>query len=551
VIRDVTGLEDGAVLTSDVAVVGAGFAGVELARYLGRNGVRVVLVESGRMDFDPETQELVRVESVGKELRRPDPYGEFAPYLEPAFRGEGRIRQFGGTSNVWTGKWRFFDPADFEPRPWFSHSGWPIEFEELRPFYEEVARDHGWADLDVLQRNETLDRMRAAVQSAGLEVSVHAWQRKPLRVAAAYTEELRRSETVDVILGATATEILLAEGHERVRAIACRSLEGRRLEVEAEQFVLATGGLEAPRLLLASNRQLVAGVGNEHDLVGRFFMDHPKKRKRGTLRPGPALRAPSDVIAAEHPRFQLTFSLSADTRRERSLLSHVVYFEPVFRSKVGYPAMATQMIRDGLRARDTRLLLRGVLRLARTPRGAWLVLRNTVRPGSVGPLDHYAVSVALEQEPNPQSRVYLDSNRDAVGMPKLVVEWRLSRLDRESFGRMLDGLKDAFAKAGIGTLDFGPELQSVDDTVDSAHQIGATRMASSPMEGVVDPDCRVFGTENLFVASMSVFPTGGTTGPTFTVLALARRLGAHLLALRAPGRDDHDLTGKAAPDAIR
>jgi len=533
VIRDVDELEDGAIMEGEVAVVGAGFAGLELASFLGRRGVSVVLLESGRLEFDPRTQELARVDSVGKPIWEPGPESEMTPYLEPELRGESRIRQFGGSSNTWTGKWRIFDPLDFAERSWVPHSGWPITFDEVWPFYEAVIRDYGLDQFAAFRQSEGVRSLRAAARSGGLEVACHAWQKSPLRLARRFGAELRAAESVNAVLGANATDIVLSNDLERVRSLVVRSLEGRELEVHAERFVLATGGLEVPRLLLSSNGQLPAGIGNRHGFVGRFNANHPK-HKQGALWPAGELRDPAragtDILP--RPRFHVNFQLSDETQRDLGLLNHTLRLTPVYRYEIDYPQERVQALRESLAARDLRGVARSSLALARSPRALAKVLRRTYHRGYGGPLDHYALTMYLEQAPNPESRVYLGDETDALGLPKLVVDWRLTELDRESFDATLEELKRAFARAGLGRLEFG-EL-TIDDTFDAAHHIGTTRMASSAEEGVVDSDCRVFGTENLYVASSSVFPTGHSMGPTLTIVALARRLGAHLVAQVAP-----------------
>lgn len=496
-LRDVGELDAGAILHAEVGVVGAGFAGVDLVRYLGRQGVRVTLLESGGLEFDSVTQELTRVGSVGKPVRQPDPEGPHNPYLDPIFRGESRIRQFGGTSNTWTGKWRRFEPLDFAERSWVPHSGWPISLESVRPYYDEIEREYGLPEFAAFEQSATLGRLRELAGPAGLGVSFHGWQQQPLRLAEAFLDELRAAPNVDVVLRATATEILLADDLERVQAVAFRALDGRRFELRAEQFVLATGGLEAPRLLLASNRQLSEGIGNARGLVGRFFMDHPK-HKRGVLRPTELLARPHEVSTAMWPRpcYHVSFALSPELQSEHSLLHHALYLRPVFRQE------------------------------------RWRRLRRVARLSAPG-LAHYDLAFYVEQAPNPESRLTLAPERDALGMQKLVVDWRVTPLDEEAFRRTHGSLVEAFARAGFGRLDFGPDPLTLDDTTDANHHIGATRMAATPDEGVVDPHCRVFGTANLYVATASVFPTGHVAAPTLTIMALARRLGSHLLELRA------------------
>jgi choline dehydrogenase-like flavoprotein len=532
-IRHVRDIRADEIPHADVAVVGAGFAGIDLTRSLARHGLEVVLLEAGDLDFDPKAQALTRIETIGKPIRVPDPESPFTPYLAPVYRGETRVRQFGGTSNIWTGKWRVFDAIDFEERPWIPHSGWPIASEDLSPWYEAIAEDFGLGRFDLHGNSNAISRLRTALAPAGLTVSFHYWEKSPTRLARRFREELEGAPGVTVLLGANVTELVLGDDLRRVDAAIVRSLEGHELRVTADRFVLATGGLETPRILLASNRQLPHGIGNAHDLLGRFYMDHPK-HKRGILYPGPAWKlVGKEAISFPRPTFIASFSLADDVQRERALPNHAVYFQPRFHYERDYPGEQVQMIRDA-RVKGVAHALAPTLAILRSPRALLSLVQQTIFRRRTGRITHCTVSMYLEQVPNPESRVFLASSRDALGMPKLVVDWQLTQPERDAFERALGGLVDACSEAGLGRLEFGP--LSLDDLVDAAHPMGTTRMAETPHEGVVDPDCKVFGTENLFVASGSVFPTGHTVGPTFTILALARRLGAHLVQLAESDR---------------
>ncbi len=298
-------------------------------------------------------------------------------------------------------------------------------------------------------------------------------------------------------MGATATELILDETCQRVVAVVCRSLEGKELVVEGETVVLATGGLETARLLLASDRQLPGGIGNAQDLVGRFYTDHPKHHT-GILQPGPLTREYArELQYGPKPRFCICFALDDATQRSQKLLEHVLYLKPIYERPL---------------ERLRRILLR--------------------RPACVdgnGKIASYRVKFVTEQAPQKDSRITLGTERDALGKRKPVLDWCLTEQERRSLEETLQLLTERVAAAGLGTFDFGGDPPSLENMTDAAHQMGTTRMASRPEAGVVDTDCRVFGTENLYVASSAVFPTGPSYSPTFTILAIARRLGQHLL----------------------
>jgi len=236
------------------------------------------------------------------------------------------------------------------------------------------------------------------------------------------------------------------------------------------------------------------------------------------------------------PRFHVSLSLADDVQRTEQFLDHAIYLSPVQAYEVGYPDAAVDRLKQALQARRPLAAITATWRLLRSPRSAWKVAQRWRYRAGGGPVAHYRVSMYVEQAPNPDSRLTLATERDALGMPKLQINWQLGQLDRTSFERLLASLSERLERAGIGTLDLGPEQPTLDDWVDAAHHIGATRMAASPREGVVDRECRVFGTDNLYIASSSVFPTGHSAAPTMTILALARRLGDHLLSLHASNR---------------
>lgn len=498
-ITDILEMGEQTELRTQVVVIGSGIAGSEVATYLARHGREVVLLESGRDQFDPSIQALNDVTFLGKRHRELNPDSYYHRYLPPELRGVSRVRQFGGTSNVWTGKWKYMQPSDFEGRHWVANSHWPIGFTDLLDHYRSAAKDYGFGDLEAEAIRPEIVELRSKIAAGGLKMSSFYWEKTPTRTAVRFGEEMRRSKNLHVILGATATELKLDASCQRVSAVVCRSLEGREIIVEGKLIILATGAFESARLLLASNRQLPDGIGNEHDLVGRFYTDHPKHHT-GTLRPGHLVRQYAHELQyAPKPRFCICFALDDTTQKEHELLEHVLYLKPIYEKLID--------------------------RLGRT-----LLRRPTCRDGN-GFVSAYRVKFVTEQVPHKVSRLKLGSESDALGQRKLEVDWCFTDHDRQSMEKTLQLLTQRFAEVGLGTFDFGDAPPSLETMTDAAHQMGTTRMASRPEEGVVDTNCRVFGTDNLYVASSAVFPTGPSYSPTFTILALARRLGQHLLQI--------------------
>ncbi|MGK7916740.1 MAG: GMC family oxidoreductase N-terminal domain-containing protein, partial [Prochloraceae cyanobacterium] len=284
-ITDILDMGEQVNLRGQVVVVGSGIAGAEVATHLARNGREVILLESGRGQFDPSIQALNDLTFLGKRHRELDPNTYYHQYLPPELRGVSRVRQFGGTSNVWTGKWKYLEPSDFDGRAWVANSGWPISFEDLLPYYRSAAKDYGFGDLEAEALRPKIREFRATLAEYSLKMSSFYWEKTPTRTAVRFGDEMARSKNLNVVMGATATELKLDASGQRITAVACRSLEGKELIVEGDVIILATGAFESARLLMASDQQLPGGIGNAHDLVGRFYTDHPKHHT-GILWPG-------------------------------------------------------------------------------------------------------------------------------------------------------------------------------------------------------------------------------------------------------------------------
>lgn len=499
-IFDISEMKHGETARGDVCVVGTGPAGAEAIDYLRRHGLDAVVAEGGRMDFDKTTQELTRSQSTGHTVREPDPNDKLTPYLAPEFRGEGRLRQFGGNSNIWTGKWREFEALDFKARAHVPDSGWPLTFEELLPLYREIEKEYDFGDFATAEERLGYGPFLERIRGTGIKTTYHYWEAAPLRVPERFGRKFRDDPQLRIVTGAHAVELVQDEANDSVSRLRCRSLEGREIFFEAKHFILAMGGIETPRLLLASDGKYAEGVGNANGLVGRYFMDHPKL-KSGLFWPGPALDLLPDGLANfPRPRFKPCFSLADEIQEEHGLLNHTIQFAP---------------LSGGIGSRARKLASVGNYAAA-----AGQLADFIRKPGKPRPL---RIGLIMEQAPNRDSTITLSNTRDALGMRMTKIHWHLNELDYSSFRKTIDLLSDKLCESGLGRLDFGKHPPSLDDTVDCRHHIGTTRMAGSETHGVVDGDCRVFSSPNLFVAGSAVFPTGHSYGPTLTIVALARR----------------------------
>ncbi len=519
-IRDFELENTGATLDCDLCIVGAGPAGIAMADEFADGPLRVVLLDSGGLRLSDPTQAL----NVGVNAGLPH-----------TGHVDGRGRAFGGTGRLWAGQCLPLDDIDFERRGWVPHSGWPIAPATLKAAY---AR----AEKFFKVQGEVYD---ARVYSRlGLEAP--AWDERTLRSHfTIYTPEVdtgrfalarvRASGNVTVLLNASVVQIELLESTAAVASLRLRSLGGRTGRVRARAYVLAAGGIENARLLLASNERVAAGVGNARDLVGRFFQEHPNGITATLDDADPvALQARFRMLYREGRRYFPKFALAADRQRSREVLNanaHLVFDDA--------PGSGIEALREFAKAARARRLppapLRAALRIARDAVPVARTLASYVTKGSAasGTPKSVRLQCYLEQSPNPDSRVMLSDERDAVGLPQLKMHWAMSELEHSTLREMTTAVGEEFSRLGLGRVrpeawvgSDGPEWR--DHFVDCAHHSGTTRMAASPSEGVVDPDARVFGVANLWVAGSSVFPTSGYANPTLTIVALALRLADRL-----------------------
>jgi choline dehydrogenase-like flavoprotein len=536
-LQDALDLPSGSSLETDVCIVGAGAAGITLALELAAAGIESLLVEGGGLEPEPETQALHDIESVGDRVRE--------DYM-------ARARCFGGTCNLWSGRCMRLTPTDVEPRAWIGDSGWPIAYEEIARHYEAAGRAFdlpGPTYLTASHYDALMGRgERLLLEGGSLEPTISLWARRPMRFGAAHRRRLERSPRIRVLLHANALGLAAAGDGRRVERLRAGTLDGRRHEIRARTFVLGAGGLENARLLLASSDVQASGLGNGEGLVGRYFMEHPRA-VFGRVRLGPdvALRLMRGRPLARG-RMQLGLAPSREVQEREGLLHHYLTFEDersTYAQKQYDTAVqvAKVVLRRGHAGGRTELR-RALEARMRTAGLIYLLTPKEILPhwayrtyATLRPLLHerrrerrYVVVFFCEQPPDPASRVYLGGERDRLGMRKLVLDWRIGGEVGRSMERLRWLLGRELQKRHLGVLD---EQADGPDYTDASHHIGTTRMSNSPRTGVVDPDCRVHGIENLFVAGSSVFPTAGHANPTLTIVALAIRLARHLAARAA------------------
>jgi choline dehydrogenase-like flavoprotein len=489
---DARTIPSGTILQPDIAIIGGGPAGIALALALAGTALKVMLFESGGLDFDAKTQSLY-AGTVGG-----------VSYLP---LDASRMRYLGGGTNHWGGWCRPFDAIDFEERAWVAHSGWPFGIKELKPYFrraQSLVEAGPWrydgATGPMSAIAPLLPLSGGGVYTSWFQFSRQRGSVLPTHFGERYADDLKRIANLRIFLHANATYLRLSHAGSRLDRFDVATLNGKRFSVQAAATVLALGAVENARLMLASRDVTAIGVGNGNDLVGRFFADHPIPRDTATLvsfggdLPGYYFNAYDLDGALVRP----AFAPRDDFKRSAHVLGSLTTVESAVElDDVGKAAVITTALSLGVDASNAKA---------------------------------FSIGCGLELEPDPERRLTLTGDRDSLGMPRLKLSNRVSdadfaryRLTMKELGRQL-----LASRVGMIRLNLRSRHEWVTALDWGDHHLGTTRMHVDPKRGVVDANARVHGIGNLYVAGSGVFPTYSASNPTMNLVALTLRLADHL-----------------------
>lgn len=522
----------------EVCIVGGGPAGITLAREFIDQKIQVCLLESGGFELEQDIQSLAD----GKVI------GDLYPNLS-----EARCRQFGGTAHTWKSpidpkQYGFrclpLDRIDFEQRDWLPYSGWPLKRSDLDPYYQrahQVCRlgaftynVEDWEKTSACQLPLNSDRLMTTMsQFAPRSIFTHE-----------YREEIGRTNNIITLLHATVIEIETDAAAKHITRLRVACSPEKQFWISAKVFVLATGGIENARLLLLSNRVQKTGLGNQNDLVGRFFMER-RQISCGVLYPYSRhlfdRTSLYDISNVNRVPVMGLVTLSENLMHREQLLNFGAQLlpKPHFYQREATCSLKT-LLKSVYHAKPPKDILKhfgnvvtggdyiaaaafwaAIRRLPGLERGHLSYLKYEKRRFSM-----FDVVCQFEQAPAPNNRVVLSHERDRLNQNKAEVHWRLNDIDLYTIERVKKIWTEEIILAGLGKLQ-SVEAQKSEALAlypPSCHHMGTTRMHDNPRYGVVNADCRVHGIENLYIAGSSVFPTSGYANPTLTIIALAIRL---------------------------
>ena len=546
-------------LEAAVAVVGAGVAGIVTALELADAGIDVVLLESGGRTYDADAQRLGDAAALDPELHAP---------MSMATR-----RQLGGASAIWGGRCVPYDPVDFDPRPWLTDAEWPVRYDELTPYFQRACDWFvcGRAVFDAAGTGSLPETIVPGLPNGDVRSSsLERWS-LPTRFGEEYLDRLRQSTRLRLVTGATCVRVAVHADGRGVDHLACRTSGGKELRVSARHYVLACGGLETTRLLLASPGADGRPVGDHSDHLGRWYMGHVEgvvARARFSTPPAATIFDYERDVDGVYVHRRLTFSRELQQREElpnvAAWLVHPELPDAGHRSgalSLAYLTLASplgpRLAPEALHRAMTGERVPGVPHAAGRRSSVAAHLGNVVRdsvgaarfaldfgtkrfllrgrrsPGfAVRSRDNsYPLQYHGEHRPNAASRVSLADERDALGLPRLKIDVRFADADVDGIVRAHRLLDDYLRAHGAGRLDY--EVEDVADAVRSRvgagfHQTGTTRMSRDASDGVVDAELAVHGLPQLSVVSSSTFPTSGQANSTFMIVVFALRLADRL-----------------------
>jgi len=545
------------VVEADICIVGAGPAGLTLARQCIGWSNRVLLLEGGHDYWDLTAQSL-RSSTVESE------------YYNRDALSVGRRRQFGGTANNWShvtqpnfgGAYARALPAesvDFEHRSWQPDSGWPFDLRELMPYYDRVAQSWIGGPVDTRPSTwQSANRPPLPLRSGPLHTRMAQYGTSEAFLRR-YRADIIASNNVDTQLDSTVVKLDADYFQTEIKLANVQRADGSRYQVRAKVFVLAGGTVENVQTLLNSAATQPGAPGNQHDNIGRYVTDHPEFLL-GTIDPAhPELVDQIGLYDMHYVGDKLVSGLitfDEEFKRAERLLNVAAVLLP---RPAGFGTPAERALRvlamSGQRVRPSNLKHLGTV--VTSPRDAAAVMHNRLvrrhspnrdypdgyvwhrggwsRPGvDRSQLTVLEVHVATEQSPERSNQLLLTAQRDGVGRQHVKLRMHWSADDQTNLLRTMDALAAEVEGSRLGRfrpwIDFHGATRPINHGLH--HPMGGARMHADPRLGVVDENCRVHGISNLYIAGSAVFPTGlGYANPTLTLLALSSRLADHLVAV--------------------
>jgi choline dehydrogenase-like flavoprotein len=523
--------------SADYVVIGSGIIGSLVARKLALAGASVIILEAGPRVTRGELVARFRNSPRRSDWMSPYPPAPWAPH--PVYQPEPNnhlvqagpypypaeyIRQVGGTTWHWAAQaWRNL-PNDFKIKSLYGVGvDWPMSYDDLEPYYQEAEEIMGVSGapntgsprnkpfpMEPVAEPFAMRRLRERLAS-DYEVVTNTTARnsrpydgrtaccgnnscQPIcPIDAQYTGGIAAAaaETAGVTLVADANVYQL-EHDEKGRIAAALYYDPDKVShrVTGATFIVAANGIESPRLLLLSGSdKFPNGLANSSDMVGRNLMDHPSTSLtfdadeevwlgRGPQSPSSINIMRDGAFRADHAPYRLDFTnISRVDGATKSLIAAGVYGSELAK-RLRFSAAHEMNVKN-----------------------------------------------VLEVLPDPEHRIKLSAEKDAMGIPKPEAHYAIADYTKRGHERSQQDFRRIAELMGGTNLRFSKD----GDFANNQHICGTLSMGSDPKTSVCDQWGRTHDHENLFLASTGVLPTAATCNSTENGLAVALRSVAHML----------------------
>jgi len=505
---DARKLPNNSIIEGDICIIGAGAAGIGIALDWMDSKYKVILLEGGGFEYDEKVQNLYDGKTTGQ---------KYFPLKA------SRLHYFGGTTGHWAGMCAPYDDIDFKQRDWVPDSGWPINKKDLDPFYAKANKT-----LKLGPYNYEFEYWQKKINNLNpfpLDNKViwnKMWQFSQARFGKTYKETIVNASNIHLYTYANAIDIQGNDNLSEINEITVKNYAGKTHSVKAKYFILACGTIQNARMLLASNSQAPKGLGNDNDLVGRYFMEHLEiacaelwlsKSFQSDLYAWPSRKEKRNVRAE--------IGITPDIQTKEKILNGTISLVPLSIGKHQKPRMETWQDKDPRKSAENMF-------------ENWGEADKKAKKEKGSIKKAFLLNIRMEQSPNRNSRITIGPEKDELGVPRANLHWDLTALDKRSIRKVNQILGHQVGIADFGHLKLYDFLQDENDDTfpDSTnggwHHMGTTRMNIDPKKGVVDANCKVHEISNLFVAGGACNVTSGAPNPTLTVTALSLRLSDHI-----------------------
>jgi choline dehydrogenase-like flavoprotein len=497
-------------IEGDICIVGTGPAGLSIAMEWNNTPYKVILLEGGGFEYDDQMQDTYGGPATGQ---------RYYPLRST------RLQYFGGTSNHWAGFCSTFDELDFEKRDWVPHSGWPIRKSDLEPYYAKAQEvlDLGPYEYDVKYWQKKDPALKSLLPDNPV-VWNKVWQfSPPTRLGKKYGDAVKKSKNIHLYTYAHVTEINANESVNSIEKLTVTNFAHKTHSVKARYYILACNTIQNARLLLAACPQTPKGLGNDHDLVGRFFMEHLEVQSAWLHLPIPAPLKLYLFQGIGSTPMRCELAIRPEMQAKYRMLNGTCSFAPWELAKGMTPPIKMWSSDDPRKNEDSM-------------RSMWHSHESQTGANTEG-YRVFELKTRVEQAPNPDSRITLSNDRDGLGMLRAQLHWELTPFEKYSMRTLYELIGQQLGLTNVGRMQLMDYLRDPNDhswpdtTGGGWHHMGTTRMSDNPQTGVVDPNNKLHGISNLYIAGASVFVTAAAPNPTLTLTALSLRLSAYLKTL--------------------